>query len=122
MAVENMDFDWLLDQASVIAFDPSRPSSYVFGLGMTPDALQEQVLRPMGEANLFAIADTKFIDGDMRGQYRGQLPRVAMTLFDVAGQQCGIVLSYHEKFPPNLSQYTEWSQFWHSRALDTAKA
>jgi hypothetical protein len=122
MAVEKMDFDWLLDQASAIAFDPSRPSIYVFGLGMTPDVLQEQVLSPMGEANLFAVANTKFIEGNMRGQYRGQLPRVAMTLFDVAGQQCGIVLSYHEKFPPNLSQYTEWSQFWHSRALDTAQA
>jgi hypothetical protein len=122
MAVATMDFDWLLDQASAIAFDPSRPSIYVFGLGMTPDALQEHVLSPMGEANLFAVADTKFIDGNMRGQYRGQLPRVAMTLFNVAGQQCGMVLSYHEKFPPDLSQYTEWSQFWHRRALDTAKA
>jgi hypothetical protein len=89
---------------------------------MTPEALQKQVLSPMSEANLFTVAETKFIDGDMRGQYRGQLPRVAMTLFDVAGQQCGIVLSYHEKFPPDLSQYTEWLHFWHHRALDSAQA
>lgn len=122
MAVTTMDFDWLLEQASVIAFDPSRPSIYVFGLGLSSDALQEQVLGPMDEAGLFAVAETKFIEGDMRGQYRGQLPRVAITLFDIAGQQCGIVLSYHEKFPPDLSQYTAWSQFWHQRLLEAAKA
>ena len=122
MAVPTMDFDWLLDQASAIAFDPSRPSIYVFGLGMTPEALQAQVLTPMSEANLFSITDTKYIDGDMRGQYRGQLPRIAITMFDVAGQQCGIVLSYHEKFAPDLAQYEAWSSFWHGRLLESAKA
>ena len=122
MAIPTMDFDWLLDQASAIAFDPSRPSIYVFGLGMTPETLQEHVLTPMSEANLFSLSDTKYIDGDARGQYRGQLPRVAITMFDVVGQQCGIVLSYHEKFAPDLSQYEAWSNFWHSRSLDAAKA
>ena len=40
MAVPTMDFDWLLDHASAIAFDPGRPSIYVFGLDMTPEELQ----------------------------------------------------------------------------------
>ena len=122
MAATIMDFDWLLEQASAIAFDPSRPSIYVFGLGLDAEALKEQVLTPMSAANLFTVADAKFIDGDMRGQYKGQLPRVAMTLFDVSGHQCGIILTYHEKFPPDLSQYEAWSQFWHAHLLDDAKA
>ncbi len=121
MAVANMDFDWILDNASAIAFDPGRPSIYVFGLGMTPEALQEHVLTPMSEANLFTIADTKFIDAEMRGQYRGQLPRVGLTLFDVAGQQCGIVLSYHDRFKPDPSQYAAWLHFWHTRLFDAAQ-
>ncbi len=117
MAISTMDFDWLLDHATSIAFDPARASMYVFGLGLTPEALQAQVLTPMQEAGLFNLADTKVLDDKMRGQYRGQLPRVALTLFEVAGQQCGIVLSYHEKFKPDLSQYEAWSQFWHARQL-----
>ena len=56
MAVPTMDFDWLLDHASAIAFDPSRPSIYVFGLDMTPEELQEQVLSPMAQHDLFAVA------------------------------------------------------------------
>ena len=48
MAVPTMDFDWLLDQAGAIAFDPGRPSIYVFGLDMTPEELQEQVLESHG--------------------------------------------------------------------------
>lgn len=120
MATTTMDFDWLLDQASVIAFDPSRPSMYVFGLGMTPEALQEQVLTPMQEADLFNAAETKYIEGDMRTQYRGQLPRVGLTVFEVAGQQCGIVLSYHEKFKPDPAQYENWLRFWHGRLLEAA--
>jgi hypothetical protein len=42
-----MDFDWLLDHATAIAFDPGRASLYVFALGMTPDELRQQVLSPM---------------------------------------------------------------------------
>lgn len=122
MAIPTMDFDWLLDQASAIAFDPSRSSIYVFGLGMTPETLQEQVLTPMSDAKLFNLSETKYLSGEARSQYRGQLPRVAITMFDVSGQQCGIVLSYHEKFAPNLSQYEAWSSFWHSRSLAAAKA
>lgn len=118
MVVATMDFNWLLDQASAIAFDPSRPSIYVFSLGMTPAALREHVLTPMHEANLFNTAEAKFIEGDMRTQYRGQLPRVGLTMFEVAGQQCGIVLSYHAKFQPDLTQYEAWLRFWHGRLLD----
>jgi hypothetical protein len=121
MAAATMDFDWLLDEASAIAFDPSRPSIYVFGLGLTPAALQEHVLAPMHEADLFNTAETKFIEGDMRTQYRGLLPRIGLTVFEVAGQQCGIVLSYHEKFQPDLAQYAAWLQFWHERLLNAAK-
>ncbi len=121
MAVPTMDFDWLLVHATAIAFDPARPSVYVFGLGLSPEALQAQVLTPMQEAGLFNIAETKVLDDKMRGQYRGLLPRVALTVFEVAGQQCGIVLSYHEKFQPDLSQYEAWSQFWHARQLAQAQ-
>ena len=77
MAVPTMDFDWLLDHASAIAFDPGRPSIYVFGLDMTPEELREQVLSPMEQHDLFAVAQAKFIDDNQRGRYKGQLPRVA---------------------------------------------
>ncbi len=116
-----MDFDWLLDHATAIAFDPDRPSIYVFALGLTPEQLQEHVLSPMDNDGLFAASKAQFIDAGKRQNYRGLLPRVGLTLFDVAGQQCGIVLSYHEKFPPNLSKYTAWLEFWHKRLLEAAQ-
>ncbi len=122
MAVATMDFDWLLDNASAIAFDPERPSIYVFALGMTPEDFQAQVLAPMDQAGIFDAAKTQFIDADKRGNYRGQLPRLGLTLFDVSGQQCGIVLSYHEKFQPDLAQYTAWLAFWHERQLAAAQS
>jgi hypothetical protein len=117
MAVPIMDFDWLLDHATAIAFDPARPSIYVFGLGLSPEALKTQVLTPMQAAGLFNVAETQMLDDKMRSQYRGQLPRVALTLFDISGEQCGIVLTYHDRFKPDLSQYAAWSQFWHARQL-----
>lgn len=122
MSVPQMDFDWLLEHATSIAFDPGRPSIYVFSLGMTPEALQSQVLTPMAEQSLFAVGQTQFIDASKRERYKGQLPRVGLTLFDVHGQQCGIVLSYHSKFPPDLAQYDAWQTFWHQRQLDRARA
>src|SRR5215468_593746 len=106
MAVPSMDFDWLLDNASVIAFDPGRSSLYVFGLDMTQAELQEHVLGPM----------------EQHGLYKGQLPRVGLTLFEVAGHQCGIVLSYHSKFEPDLAQYEAWQHFWQQRLLEAARA
>jgi len=117
MAVPTMDFDWLLDHATAIAFDPARPSIYVFGLTMSPETLETQVLTPMQAAGLFNVAETKVFDDKMRGQYRGQLPRVALTVFDVSGEQCGIVLTYHDRFKPDLSEYEAWSKFWHARRL-----
>ncbi|MBM3224007.1 MAG: hypothetical protein FJZ47_09425 [Candidatus Tectomicrobia bacterium] len=122
MAVPTMDFDWLLDQASAIAFDPGRPSIYVFGLEMTPEELQAHVLTPMGQQQLFAVEQTKFIDANQRGHYKGQLPRVALNLFEVNGRQCGIVLSYHSKFEPNLAQYEAWQTFWQQRLLEAARS
>ena len=122
MAVPSMDFDWLLDQATAIAFDPGRSSLYVFGLDMTQEELQEQVLGPMGQHDLFAVAQTQFIDASRRERYKGQLPRVGLTLFEVAGRQCGIVLSYHSKFAPDLAQYEAWLAFWHKRLLEAARA
>ena len=122
MAVPTIDFDWLLDNATVIAFDPGRSSLYVFGLDMTQDELQEHVLTPMGQHDLFAVAQTQVIDESRRGRYKGQLPRVGLTLFEVAGRQCGIVLSYHSKFEPNLAQYEAWQHFWHQRLLEAARA
>ena len=122
MAVATMDFDWLLDNASAIAFDPERPSIYVFALGMTAEALKTQVLTPMDQAGIFGVARAQLIDAEKRGNYRGQLPRIGLTLFDVGGQQCGIVLSYHEKFRPDLAQYTAWLQFWHERLLAAAQS
>ena len=122
MAVPTMDFDWLLDHASAIAFDPGRPSIYVFALDMTPEELREQVLSPMAQHDLFAVAEAKFIDDNQRGRYKGQLPRVGLTLFEVNGHQCGIVLSYHSKFEPNLAQYEAWQTFWQQRLLEAARA
>ena len=72
MAVATMDFDWLLDNASAIAFDPGRPSIYVFALDMTPEELQDRVLSPMAQHDLFAVAQAKFIDDNQRGRYKGQ--------------------------------------------------
>jgi len=122
MAVPSMDFDWLLDNASVIAFDPGRASLYVFGLDMTQAELQEHVLGPMEQHGLFAVAQTQVIDESRRGRYKGQLPRVGLTLFEVAGHQCGIVLSYHSKFEPDLAQYEAWQHFWHARLLEATRA
>lgn len=121
MAVPTMDFDWLLDNAGAIAFDPGRPSIYVFGLDMSPEELQAQVLTPMGQQALFAVEQTKFIDAAQRGRYKGQLPRVLLSVFDVGGHQCGIILSYHAKFEPNLAQYAAWQTFWQERTLDAAR-
>lgn len=122
MAVPTMDFDWLLDNAGAIAFDPGRPSIYVFGLDMSPEELQAQVLEPMGQQDLFAVAQTKFIDAAQRGRYKGQLPRVLLSVFDVGGHQCGIILSYHAKFEPNMAQYAAWQTFWQQRSLDAARS
>ena len=55
------------------------------------------MLSPMGQHDLFAVAQAKFIDDNQRGRYKGQLPRVGLTLFEVDGHQCGIVLSYHQQ-------------------------
>jgi hypothetical protein len=122
MVVPSIDFDWLLEHATAIAFDPGRPSIYVFGLDMTPEELQAHVLAPMGQHNLFAVVQTQFIDASRRDRYKGQLPRVGLTLFEVAGRQCGIVLSYHSKFEPDLAQYTAWLDFWHRQLLESARA
>ena len=73
MASGKYDFDWLLDHAKVIAFDPGRLSLYVFGQDMAIEDLRECVLAPMNEAGLFSLADAKFIEADRREQYRGQL-------------------------------------------------
>ena len=104
MAVPTMDFDWLLDHASAIAFDPS-PQYLCLRAGYDSG----RVTRPGGciqwsSTISFAVAQAKFIDDNRRGRYRGQLPRVGLTLFEVNGHQCGIVLSYHSKFEPNLAQ------------------
>ena len=116
------DFDWLLDHAKVIAFDPGRLSLYVFGQDMTVEDLRACVLAPMSEAGLFSLSDTKFIEVDRREQYRGQLARVALTVFDVAGHQCGIAMAYHDRYQPDLGQYEAWSRFWHERCLKAARA
>lgn len=122
MAVPILDFDWLLANATAIAFDPGRPSLYVFALDMTPEELREHVLTPMGQHGLFAVEQTQFIDASRRGRYKGQLPRVVLSLFEVAGRQCGVVLSYHSKFEPNLTQYDAWQSFWQQRLLEAARA
>ena len=115
------DFDWLLDNTQAIAFDPGRLSLYVFGQDMNVEDLRERVLAPMNEAGLFSLSDVKFIDGDRREQYRGQLARVALTVFDVAGRQCGIAMAYHDRYQPDLEQYEAWSRFWHERCLQAAR-
>lgn len=122
MSVATMDFDWLLEHASAIAFDPGRSSLYVFALGMTPDELRDQVLRPMDQQGLFAIGQTQFIDAGKRDRYKGQLPRIGLSLFEVDGKQCGVILSFHPKFQPDLVQYMEWQTFWHQRLLDATRA
>ena len=114
------DFDWLLDNTTVIAFDPGRLSLYVFGQDMNGEDLRAHVLAPMNEAGLFSLSDVKFIADDRREQYRGQLARVALTMFDVAGRQCGIAMAYHDRYQPDLEQYEAWSQFWHERCLQAA--
>lgn len=116
------DFDWLLDHSGVIAFDPGRLSLYVFGQDMAIEDLQAHVLAPMDEAGLFSLSDAKFIAADRREQYRGQLLRVALTVFDVAGRQCGIAMAYHDRYQPDLGQYEAWSRFWHERCLQAARA
>ena len=115
------DFDWLLDNTQAIAFDPGRLSLYVFGQDMNVEDLRERVLAPMNEAGLFSLSDVKFIDDDRREQYRGQLARVALTVFDVAGRQCGIAMAYHDRYQPDLEQYEAWSRFWHERCLQAAR-
>lgn len=115
------DFDWLLDNTKAIAFDPGRLSLYVFGQDMNIEDLQARVLAPMSEAGLFSLSDVKFIDDDRREQYRGQLARVALTVFDVAGRQCGIAMAYHDRYQPDLEQYEAWSRFWHQRCLQAAR-
>ena len=121
MAVAQMDFDWLLDHATVIAFDPTRPSLYVFALGMSEGALRTHVLAPMAAADLFAVVQMQVIDAGKRERYRGQLPRVGMSLFEIDAQQFGVVLSYHKQFPPDLAQYTAWLEFWHKKCLAAAQ-
>ena len=122
MASGKVDFDWLLDHAKVIAFDPGRLSLYVFTQDMAVEDLRERVLAPMNEAGLFSLSDAKFIETDRREQYRGQLARVALTVFDIGGQQCGIAMAYHDRYQPDLGQYEAWSRFWHERCLQTARA
>ncbi|WP_238314824.1 hypothetical protein, partial [Methylobacterium crusticola] len=75
----------------------------------------------MNEAGLFSLSDVKFIANDRREQYRGQLARVALTVFDVADQQCGIAMAYHDRYQPDLEQYEAWSRFWHERCLQAAR-
>ena len=122
MPVATMNFDWLLEHAASIAFDPGRSSMYVFGLEMSAEELRAQVLEPMAQQDLFAVAQTKFIEAAQRERYKGQLPRVGLSLFEVGGRQCGIVLSYHSKFEPDLAQYDAWQTFWNQRLLDAARA
>jgi hypothetical protein len=122
MSAPKMDFDWLLDHATAIAFDPNRASLYVFGLGMSQEELQEHVLAPMAQEHLFTLEQTQYITAERRDRYKGQLPRVAMSLFEVAGQQCGVVLSYHKQFQPDLSQYAAWLAFWHTKLLAAVQA
>ena len=122
MALGKHDFDWLLDHARAIAFDPGRLSLYAFGLDAEAEDLRQRVLQPMNEAGLFSLTEAKFITSDRRDQYRGQLSRVALTLFEVSGQQYGIAMAYHDNYRPDLSQYKAWSNFWHERCLQTARA
>ena len=122
MALGKHDFDWLLEHARAIAFDPGRLSLYAFGMDAEAEDLRQQVLAPMNGAGLFSLADAKFIVDDRREQYRGQLTRVALTIFDVSGQQYGIAMTYHDSYRPDLGQYEAWSRFWHELCLQVAKA
>ena len=120
MAPGKYDFDWLLDQAGAIAFDPGRLSLYAFAMDGEAEALRQHVLEPMNEAGLFSLNDAKFIEDDRRDQYRRQLARVALTIFDVGGAQYGIAMAYHDSYRPDLGQYEAWSGFWHHRCLQAA--
>ena len=71
----------------------------------------------MSEAGLFSLSEAKFIADDRRDQYRGQLARVALSIFDVGGSQYGIAMTYHDSYRPDLDQYEAWSRFWHDRCL-----
>ena len=122
MASGRHDFDWLLDHARSVAFDPGRLSLYVFAMDTEAEDLRQQVLVPMDKAGLFSLPDAKFIADDRREQYRGQLARVALTIFDVSGQQYGIAMAYHDSYRPDLGHYESWSHFWHERCLQAAKA
>ena len=122
MASGKHDFDWLLDHARAIAFDPGRLSLYVFGMDGEAEDLRQRVLAPMDEADLFSLPDAKFIADDRREQYRGQLARVALTIFDVGSQQYGIAMAYHDNYRPDLGHYEAWSHFWHEKCLQAAKA
>ena len=122
MASGTHDFDWLLDHAQAIAFDPGRVSLYAFGLDAEVEDLRQHVLEPMNEAGLFSLPDAKFIADDRREQYRGQLTRVALTIFEAGSRQYGIAMAYHDSYRPDLGQYEAWSRFWHERCLQAAKA
>ena len=122
MSVPTIDFDWVLEHATAIAFDPGRPSLYVFALGLSPDELRDLVLTPMEAHGLFASAQTQYIDASRRERYKGQLPRIGLTLFEVGGRQCGLILSDHAKFPSDLSQYMAWQSFWHQQRLEATRA
>lgn len=121
MAQVKHDFDWLLDHARAIAFDPGRLSLYVFAMDAEAEALRQRVLEPMNDAGLFSMDEAKFIAADRRHQYRGQLARVALSIFDVSGSQFGIAMAYHDNYRPDPGQYEAWSHFWHERCLRAAK-
>ena len=121
MALGRHDFDWLLDRARVIAFDPGWLSLYAFCMDGGHENLRQHVLEPMDEAGLFSLANAKFIADDRRDQYRGQLDRVALSIFDAGGSQYGIVMTYHDRYQPDIGQYEAWSRFWHERCLQAAK-
>ena len=121
MAQGRHDFDWLLDQARAIAFDPARLSLYVFAMDADAGELRQSVLEPMRQAGLFSLDEAKFIADDRRHQYRGQLARVALSIFDVNGSQYGIAMTYHDNYRPDPDQYEAWSRFWHERCLQAAK-
>ena len=53
MALGKHDFDWLLDHARAIAFDPGRLSLYAFGMDAEAEDLRQQVLAPMNGAGCF---------------------------------------------------------------------
>ena len=121
MASDKHDFDWLLDRAQAIAFDPARLGLYVFGMDTEAEALRQHVLAPMNDAGLFSLSDAKYIATDRREQYRGQLARVALTIFDIGGRQYGLAMTYHDRYQPDPGQYDAWSRFWHERCLHAAR-